>query len=114
MVVFALLRIGAIPVMALPGHRKVELTHLCAHSQAVALVVADQDKGFDHRELAREVLTEGPHTKHVVVAGDAEEFIALSELRLPGCDLRCRPQRARAVPAVRWYDRPAQADPADP
>ncbi|MBX9393670.1 (2,3-dihydroxybenzoyl)adenylate synthase [Streptomyces sp. TRM72054] len=86
-VVFALLRIGAIPVMALPGHRKVELTHLCAHSRAVALVVADEVKGFDHRSLAREVLAEVPALKHVVVAGDAEEFTALADLCLPGSDL---------------------------
>nr|CAJ34366.1 putative 3-hydroxy-quinaldate-AMP-Ligase [Micromonospora sp. ML1] len=86
-VVYALLRIGAIPVMALPGHRKVELTHLCAHSQAVALVVVDQVKGFDHRALAREVRAEVPALKHVVVAGDAEEFTALADLYRRGRDL---------------------------
>jgi 2,3-dihydroxybenzoate-AMP ligase len=83
-VVFALLRIGAIPVMALPGHRQVELTHLCAHSRAVALVIADQVKGFDHRSLARQLLAGVPALKHVVVAGDAEEFTALTDLYLPG------------------------------
>ncbi|MET8329880.1 AMP-binding protein [Streptomyces sp. NPDC005181] len=86
-VVFALLRIGAIPVMALPGHRKVELTHLCAHSGAVGLVVADEVKGFDHRALAREVLAKVPALKHVVVVGEAEEFTALTDLYLPGRDL---------------------------
>lgn len=86
-VVFALLRIGAIPVMALAGHRKVELTHLCAHSRAAALVVADQVNGFDHRKLAREVLAEVPTLKHVVVAGDAEELIPLADLSAPGPDL---------------------------
>src|SRR4051794_17340598 len=33
-VVFALFRIGAIPVMALPGHRKEEIKHLAGHSGA--------------------------------------------------------------------------------
>jgi 2,3-dihydroxybenzoate-AMP ligase len=83
-VVFALLRIGAIPVMALPGHRRVELTHLCRQSEAVALVVADEIKGFDHRDLAREVLTEVPALRNVVVTGKAEEFTALSDLFRPG------------------------------
>ncbi|KXK61872.1 2,3-dihydroxybenzoate-AMP ligase [Micromonospora rosaria] len=86
-VVHALLRIGAIPVMALPGHRRVELTHLCAHSQAVALVVADQVKGFDHRALARQVRADVPTLEHVVVCGDAEEFTALTDLHRPGPDL---------------------------
>lgn len=86
-VVHALLRIGAVPVMALPGHRKVELTHLCGHSQAVALVVADEVRGFDHRALAREVRAEVPALKHVVVVGEAEEFTALADLHLPGQDM---------------------------
>ncbi|XTZ13620.1 (2,3-dihydroxybenzoyl)adenylate synthase [Micromonospora echinospora] len=86
-VVVALLRIGAVPVMALPGHRRVELAHLCRHSQAVALVVADQIKGFDHRDLARDVLAEVPGLRHVLVAGVAGEFTALSDLRLPGQQL---------------------------
>lgn len=83
-VVFALLRIGAIPVMALPAHRKNELTHLCTHSQAVALVIADQVKGFDYRELAREVLAEAPTLKQVLVCGEPAEFTSLADLYLPG------------------------------
>lgn len=86
-VIFALLRIGAIPVMALPGHRKVELAHLCAHSQAVALVVVDQAKGFDHRDLARDVLAETPTLRQVLVVGEAQEFTALADLYLPGRQL---------------------------
>ncbi|MFJ3232898.1 (2,3-dihydroxybenzoyl)adenylate synthase [Streptomyces sp. NPDC086787] len=86
-VVFALLRIGAIPVMALPGHRRVELVHLCGHARAVALIVPDQVMGFDHRSLAREVLAEVPALKDVVVVGEAQEFTPLTDLYLPGCDL---------------------------
>ncbi|WP_329793979.1 (2,3-dihydroxybenzoyl)adenylate synthase [Lentzea sp. DG1S-22] len=82
--VFALLKIGAIPVMALPGHRKVELTHLCAHSRAVALVVADRVRGFDHRALAREVADEVSTVEQVVVVGEPEEFTALADLYRPG------------------------------
>lgn len=82
--VFALLRIGAIPVMALPGHRKVELTHLCRHSGSVALIVADQVQGFDHRVLAREVLADVPSLKHLLVAGEAQELTALTDLCRPG------------------------------
>ncbi len=78
---FALLRVGAIPVLALPGHRRIEITHLCKHSQAVALVVADQVKDFDYREMARAVVVDVPGLKHVVVAGEAQEFVAWAALR---------------------------------
>ncbi|MCP3820195.1 (2,3-dihydroxybenzoyl)adenylate synthase [Streptomyces sp. A3M-1-3] len=74
--VFALLRAGAIPVLALPGHRKNEIAHLCAHSGAVAYVVKDEFGGFDYRRLAREI----PSVPHVLVSGDAQEFTSLESL----------------------------------
>lgn len=74
--VFALLRAGAIPVLALPGHRRSEISHLCAHSGAVAYAVKDEFGGFDYRELAREI----PSVRHVLVSGDAQEFTALESL----------------------------------
>ncbi|MFJ4585189.1 (2,3-dihydroxybenzoyl)adenylate synthase [Streptomyces echinatus] len=74
--VLALLRTGAIPVLALPGYRRVEMEHVCAHSGAVAYVVKDEFGGFDFRRLAREVSFAGP----VLVSGDAQEFVALDAL----------------------------------
>ncbi|MBB5932073.1 (2,3-dihydroxybenzoyl)adenylate synthase [Streptomyces echinatus] len=74
--VFALLRAGAIPVLALPGHRRAEIAHLCAHSGAVAYVVKDEFGGFDFRTIAREI----PSLPHVIVSGDAQEFIPLESL----------------------------------
>jgi 2,3-dihydroxybenzoate-AMP ligase len=74
--VFALLRAGAIPVLALPGHRRGEIAHLCAHSGAVAYVVKDEFGGFDFRTIAREI----PSVSHVIVSGDAQEFMSLESL----------------------------------
>ncbi|MEV0962751.1 AMP-binding protein [Streptomyces sp. NPDC049910] len=74
--VFALLRAGAVPVLALPGHRKAEIEHLCAHSGAVAYVVKDEFGGFDFRGIAREIAP-GPQ---ILVSGDAQEFTALESL----------------------------------
>lgn len=70
----ALLHVGAIPVLALPGHRRVEITHLCAHSGAVALAIVDRFRGVDYRQVAREVRPGAPDLRHVLVAGDAQEF----------------------------------------
>ncbi|HZF89880.1 (2,3-dihydroxybenzoyl)adenylate synthase [Streptomyces sp.] len=78
--VLALFGIGAIPVLALPGHRRDEILHLARSSDAVAYVGPDRFQGFDYRNLAREVRRAAPGLRHVVIAGEAEEFTPLSEL----------------------------------
>jgi 2,3-dihydroxybenzoate-AMP ligase len=75
-VLLALFSIGAIPVLALPGHRRDELAHLARASDAVAYIGPDRFQGFDFRALAREI----PGLRHVVIAGDAEEFTPLAKL----------------------------------
>ncbi|WP_399881377.1 (2,3-dihydroxybenzoyl)adenylate synthase [Streptomyces sp. BBFR51] len=77
-VVFALLRIGVLPVYALPAHRDTEIAHFCSFAQAVAYVVPDVHAGYDHRALASRVREEVPGLKHVFVAGDPGEHSALS------------------------------------
>ncbi|MET9971150.1 AMP-binding protein [Streptomyces sp. NPDC006356] len=69
-VFFGLQRLGAVPVLALPLHRRSEIVHLCRLSQAVAYVVPDVHQGFDHRELAAEVVKEASCLRHVLVVGD--------------------------------------------
>ncbi len=77
---FALFRLGALPIMALPAHRRSEISYLCEFSGAVGYVVADRSQGFDYRELASEVQDECPTLEQVFVAGDAGEFVALSDV----------------------------------
>lgn len=69
-VVFGLWRIGALPVFALPAHRRHEIGYFCRHAEAVAFVTTDRHAGFDHRELAREVQAESPSLRHVLIAGE--------------------------------------------
>ncbi|UIZ12713.1 (2,3-dihydroxybenzoyl)adenylate synthase [Streptomyces sp. R527F] len=88
-----LFRIGAIPVMALPGHRRDEILHLVRASEAVAYVGPDRLQGFDHRQLAREVRAEAPGLRHIVIAGEAEDHIPLSRL------LACTPRDMEPVDA---------------
>ncbi|SDD25025.1 (2,3-dihydroxybenzoyl)adenylate synthase [Actinokineospora iranica] len=76
---FALFRLGARPVYALPAHRRSEITYLCAHSEAVAYVIPDTHAGFDYRDLAAEVLAEVPGMR-VLVAGAPGPFTALSDV----------------------------------
>jgi 2,3-dihydroxybenzoate-AMP ligase len=68
---FALVRIGVIPVMALPPHRRTEIRHFVARSGAVGYVIPDRVKDFDYRDMAEEVRREFPRLAHVFVSGNA-------------------------------------------
>ena len=57
-VLFGLFRIGAVPVFALPAHRRSELVHFVQTSGAKALITAATINRFDHRGLADEVAAE--------------------------------------------------------
>ncbi|MDT0449097.1 (2,3-dihydroxybenzoyl)adenylate synthase [Streptomyces hesseae] len=79
-VVFALFRIGALPVFALPAHRETEIRHFCAFTEAAAYVIADVAEGYDYRGLATKVRAEVPTLKHVFVVGDPGEHTALADV----------------------------------
>ncbi|WP_171166980.1 (2,3-dihydroxybenzoyl)adenylate synthase [Streptomyces sp. I05A-00742] len=79
-VVFALFRIGALPVFALPAHRDSEIRHFCAFTEAAAYVIPDVNEGYDHRELASRVRAEVPTLRHVLVVGDPGPHTALTEV----------------------------------
>jgi 2,3-dihydroxybenzoate---[aryl-carrier protein] ligase len=51
----ACLEIGAIPIMALPAFRKAELEYLLSFSDAKAIAIAPEYRGFDHAALARDL-----------------------------------------------------------
>ncbi|OCT11519.1 (2,3-dihydroxybenzoyl)adenylate synthase [Paenibacillus pectinilyticus] len=79
-VIFALFRIGAIPVFALPLHRQSEIQYLCEWSEAVAYVIPDQEAGFDYRVLAEQVQSQVPTLQHIFVAGEPAAFHSLQRL----------------------------------
>lgn len=81
-VIFALFRIGAIPVFALPVHRRSEIVYLCGFSEAVAYIISDKEGGFDYRELASQVQATAPLLRHIIFAGDpgSEAFLCLDDL----------------------------------
>ena len=51
----ACLEVGAIPVMALPAFRRAELEYLLSFSDAKAIAIAPEYRGFDHAALARDL-----------------------------------------------------------
>lgn len=54
-VFFALLRIGAIPVLALPAYRHREVSHFIAHSGAAAYIAPERVRDFDYRTMASDI-----------------------------------------------------------
>jgi mycobactin salicyl-AMP ligase len=77
---FALLRVGAIPVMCLPGHRSAELAHFATVSEAKALLIPATVSGFDYRSMAQGLLQDHPELRHVIVDGDPGPCVSWSQL----------------------------------
>ncbi|MDI1461435.1 AMP-binding protein [Catellatospora sp. KI3] len=66
----ACLRLGVVPVMALPANRRQEIAAVAAHVQAVALIVPTSTRDFDLQAMAAEIAAEQDGIAHVLVLGD--------------------------------------------
>ena len=66
---FALFKLGALPVMALPAHRETEIRYLIEFSEAVAYAGPLEFRGFDYVDMMRKILPGAPKLKHLLVAG---------------------------------------------
>lgn len=66
----ALMRIGVIPVMALPAHRRTEILHFVRATRAVGVFIPGSQRDFDHRVMAQEIRHDAPTLRHVFVLGD--------------------------------------------
>lgn len=77
---FALARLGVAPVMALPAHRWAEISAFVEAADAKAYICADEAAGFDYRQLARQLQQRHPGLEHVIVRGEAEEFVPFHTL----------------------------------
>ncbi|UJB72230.1 (2,3-dihydroxybenzoyl)adenylate synthase (plasmid) [Acaryochloris sp. 'Moss Beach'] len=84
---FALSRLGALPVLALPAHRQAEIQSFLIQTNAVAYIIVNEDWNFDYRGLARQVQPQCKFLQHVVVVGEAEEFHPIDRLYLPATTL---------------------------
>jgi 2,3-dihydroxybenzoate-AMP ligase len=69
----ALLRVGVIPVMALPSHRQAEIAHYVGSAEASCLLIPDRIKDFDFRQMADVVRADAPSLQNVFVLGEARE-----------------------------------------
>lgn len=79
-VLFALMRVGATPVLVMPSYRRQELRALMEIAEPVAYVIPDHYGGFDFRSQARKLCEDVGTVRHVLVAGEPEEFTPVQEL----------------------------------
>jgi 2,3-dihydroxybenzoate-AMP ligase len=96
-VVFGLLRLGALPIFALPPHREHEINYLASHAEAVAYVASDTFGGFHYGELGAAARKEVPSLQHVLLLDgpDDERNGAVNLRRL--FDEPIDPAQARAA-----------------
>jgi 2,3-dihydroxybenzoate-AMP ligase len=76
---FALQRLGAIPLLALPPHREREIGYYVQFIDAVGYAIPGNWGGFDFCELGRSVKQSSDSLRHVIVAGPdvPEGFLSL-------------------------------------
>lgn len=79
-VIFALFRVGAWPVFALPAHRETELRHFAEQTEAVAVLTVDRHDGHDHAATAKAVADAVPSVRNVIISGRAPGTVPLAEL----------------------------------
>lgn len=79
-VALAAFRMGAVPVLALPSHRRSEIEHLCRRTDAAALVIPDTQRGYDFRTMAEQMRASSTALAHVLVAGSPGPFTALADV----------------------------------
>ncbi|MGH3341672.1 MAG: (2,3-dihydroxybenzoyl)adenylate synthase [Carbonactinosporaceae bacterium] len=73
---FALFRLGALPVFALPAHRRHEIRYFCEFTAATAYVVPADHPKFDYLALADQVQLDVASVRQVIVAGENEVAVA--------------------------------------
>ena len=77
----ALLKIGAIPVMALPSHREREIGHFIQFSKASAYMVPQEVRGYDFRDMANRMDEQCTSLQRIYVAGEAKgNQLSITEL----------------------------------
>jgi 2,3-dihydroxybenzoate-AMP ligase len=77
----ALQKIGAIPVMALPAHRYLEIRQFVEIADAIGCVMPDRHRDFDFRDLVARIRKEQPRLRLGIVLGETlDGFVSLDDL----------------------------------
>jgi 2,3-dihydroxybenzoate-AMP ligase len=79
---FAAVKIGVIPILALPAHRDAEISFFSQFTGARAHVMPSRFKDFSHQEMSRTIRQKTPALQFAFVSGEDldRDFISLSAL----------------------------------
>ncbi|HFQ8395412.1 salicylate-AMP-ligase [Streptococcus agalactiae] len=67
-------KVGIIPIMSLPAHRKNELKGIIEKSEAVAYIAKDKYLGFSYVDMIRDIKIESDREFKVYILGEGDEF----------------------------------------
>jgi 2,3-dihydroxybenzoate-AMP ligase len=104
---FAAVKIGVIPILALPAHRDAEISFFAQFTQARAHVIPSRFRDFSHQAMSREIRKKIPTLELTFVSGEEVEndFISMTTL------LRDRIDERISVESLKRY-RPDPMEPA--
>jgi 2,3-dihydroxybenzoate-AMP ligase len=104
---FAAVKVGIIPILALPSHREAEILFFAQFAKAKAHAMPSHFKDFSHQEMSRNIRQKTPALKFAFVSGDGvdRDFISLSTL------LEDRIEERVPIESLRNY-RPDPMEPA--
>jgi 2,3-dihydroxybenzoate-AMP ligase len=79
---FAAVKIGVIPILALPAHREAEISFFTQFTKARALVIPSGLKDFSYQEMSREIRKKAPSLELTLVSGEKvdADFISMTAL----------------------------------
>ena len=104
---FAAVKIGVIPILALPAHRDAEVSFFAQFTQARAHVIPSRFRDFSHQAMSREIRKKIPALELTLVSGGEveDDFISITTL------LRDRIEERVPVESLKRY-RPDPMEPA--
>ena len=104
---FAAVKIGVIPILALPAHRDAEISFFAQFTQARAHVIPSRFRDFSHQAMSREIRKQIPTLEFTLVSGKEveDDFISVTTL------LRDRIEERVPVESLKRY-RPDPMEPA--
>jgi 2,3-dihydroxybenzoate-AMP ligase len=79
---FAAVKIGVIPILALPAHRDAEISFFAQFTQAKAHVIPSRFRDFSHQTMSREIRKKIPALELTLVSGEEveDDFISITTL----------------------------------
>jgi 2,3-dihydroxybenzoate-AMP ligase len=104
---YAAVKIGVIPIAALPAHQESEISHFAKFTRARCHAIPSKYKSFSHQELSRKIRAQASALEFTFVSGDDVEdgFFSIDEL------LQDRIEERIPVDALKKY-RPDPLEPA--